>query len=91
MILVRLCICGPVVYAGLLTAIDPVKTLTLLNRAAYYVRWNEHNRNRQEPLWQEPVGAPDLARHSLAVQTVATFAGLAFAVFGLLGIADLAN
>ncbi|MGA2737848.1 MAG: hypothetical protein ABSG65_10410 [Bryobacteraceae bacterium] len=84
-ILGRLCVCGPLLYIGLLMAIDPVSIVRLSERLARGLRNIEHGM-REFPL-MEQFREPAEATISEAWRIASRLIGLALAACAILFLA----
>jgi hypothetical protein len=84
-ILVKLCSCGPLLFIGLLMAIDPASIARLSGMVAHALQNFEHGL-RGFP-WQERLRESDEAEVSKAGRIALRFTGLALAACAILYLA----
>ena len=82
--LARLCVFGPVLYAGLIMVIDSGKILTLLNRVASEIASLESS-------VRDPFRRPETVVASPGWRRLSRFSGVALVLFSLVHIIGLVS
>ena len=85
---VRLCLCGPLLYIGLVIAIDPASLAKWAEALAHALRTFEQR--LKEVQWQEPLREFGSVHVSPSARNAVRFAGLVLAAFAFLHLAGLA-
>jgi hypothetical protein len=86
---VRLCVAGPLLYIGLVMAIDPASLVRSLDALVHVVRTFEQRRNGLQ--WQEPLPESGPVYCSPAVLRAVRLAGLVLTACAFLHLAGLAT
>ena len=85
---VRLCLCGPLLYIGLVMAMDPASLAKWAEALAHALRAFEQRLKGIQ--WQEPLREFGPVHVSATAQNAVRFAGLVLTAFAFLHLAGLA-
>jgi len=85
---VRLCLAGPLLYIGLVIAIDPASLERWAEAGAHELRTFEQRLKGGQ--WQEPLPEPGSVHCSPSARNAVRIAGLVLAAFAFLHLAGLA-
>lgn len=86
--LVRLCLCGPLLYIGLVIAIDPASLERSAEALARVLRTFEQRLKGVQ--WQDPLAESGSVHCSPTARNVVRLAGLVLTAFAFLHLAGLA-
>ena len=87
MLFVRLCLCGPLLYIGLVIAIDPASLERSAEALAHELRTFEQRLKGVQ--WQEPLPESGSVHCSPSARNVVRLAGLVLIAFAFLHLAGL--